>query len=129
MNSNQKTLHPKIDRAIKKLGNDISHARRARGISLDDFASNIGVSRRTLIRLEKGDPGVGLGALTVALHAIGRLDAITNIADPMNDDITFMQMKEHVPKKIAKPRAKSTQKQDVTETPDDRFSGSKFKGF
>ena len=124
-----KLVHPRIQRAISKLGNDISHARRARGISQEDFANNIGVSRMTLIRLENGDPGINLGTLTAALHVIGRLDVLTNIADPMNDDITFMQMKGHVPKKIAKPRAKAIQETDETEIPDHQDSGSKFVGF
>lgn len=131
MSSNHKTksIHPKIDRAIKKLGNDISYARRTRNISLEDFARNVGISRSTLIRLENGDPGTNLGALTAALHAIGRLEALTNIADPTNDDITFMQMKGHVPKKIGKPRAKAIQETDETEIPDHQDSGSKFVGF
>ncbi|MCS0460778.1 helix-turn-helix transcriptional regulator [Rhizobium favelukesii] len=41
---------------MRKIGEDISVARRIRRIAADDFARRIGISRATLHRLENGDP-------------------------------------------------------------------------
>jgi hypothetical protein len=38
------------------------------------LSSRLGISRTTLIRLEKGDPGAGAGAYLTALLALGILD-------------------------------------------------------
>jgi transcriptional regulator with XRE-family HTH domain len=81
-------VHPRIGRAIGKIGADISLARRVRQITVQDFAVRIGVSRATLSRLEHGDPGISLNTFCMALHAIGRLDALTQIADAVNDHVT-----------------------------------------
>lgn len=97
-------IHPQIERAMMKIGADISIARRVRRIAADDFARRIGISRATLHRLENGDPGIAFNTLAMALHAIGRLDALANIADAANDHVTMMQMKDAAPKRISKPR-------------------------
>lgn len=124
-------VHPRIERAMMKIGADISHARRVRRIAADDFARRIGISRATLHRLENGDPGVALNTLAMALHAIGRLDALANIADPANDHVTMMQMKDQAPRRISKPRqAVREDFEDQTEPTDEgRGPENKFKGF
>lgn len=50
-----------------------------------DWAKRIGVSVRTLQRLEAGDPGVGLGVYAAALWLMGRADALPDLADPALD--------------------------------------------
>jgi hypothetical protein len=52
---------------------------------LRDWAKRIGVSVRTLQRLEAGDPGVGLGVYAAALWLMGRADALHDLADPALD--------------------------------------------
>lgn len=47
--------------ALRKLGRDLSIARRKRGISTQDMASRLFVSRATLWRLERGDSKVAIG--------------------------------------------------------------------
>ncbi len=97
-------IHPQIERVMRKIGEDISIGRRVRHIAADDFARRIGISRATLHRLESGDPGIAFNTLAMALHALGRLDALANIADAATDHVTMMQMKDAAPKRIAKPR-------------------------
>ncbi|WP_425624937.1 helix-turn-helix domain-containing protein [Agrobacterium radiobacter] len=97
-------VHRPVERALSKIGEDISYARRVRRIAADDFAKRIGISRATLHRLEKGDPGISLNTIAMALHALGRLDALMNIADPASDHVSVMQMREQAPKRIGKPR-------------------------
>lgn len=100
-------VHPRVERGLRKLGEDISLARRARRMSAQDFADRCGISRATLHRLESGDPGVGIKTLAVALHALGRLDALVDLADPMHDAVTMMQLREAVPRRVNKARKKA----------------------
>lgn len=124
-------VHPRVERAMKKIGADISHARRVRRIGAEDFARRVGISRATLHRLEQGDPGIALNTLAMALHAIGRLDALANIADPANDHVTMMQMMEQAPKRINKPRVPlvTSNQHDNPVANESQTSAGKFVGF
>ena len=53
-------LSPVVSRALKTLGEDLAIARVRRRESQRQWAKRLGVSVPTLIRLEQGDPGVGL---------------------------------------------------------------------
>lgn len=51
------------------------HTQRLRQrITVADLSTRLGVSRTTLLRLEKGDPGAGAGAYLTALLALGVAD-------------------------------------------------------
>lgn len=97
-------VHPVVQHGLSKLGNDIAHARRARKLSTLDMADRMGVDRGTLRRLEKGDPGVSLNTLAMALHALGLLDRIVNLVDRATDDIGLTAAHGAVPKRIARSR-------------------------
>ena len=112
-------VYPAVARAIGKLGQDISLARRSRRIPAEDFARAMGVSRATLHRLEKGDAGVALNTLAMALNALGRLDLLTNLLDQSKDEVALMVLRQDVPTRVSKPRAK---KKNGSE-PDDAMSG------
>lgn len=99
-------VYPAVARAIEKLGRDISLARRSRRIPAEDFARSMGVSRATLHRLEKGDAGVSLNTLAMALNALGRLDLLANLFDQTKDDVALMVLRQHVPTRVSKRRAK-----------------------
>lgn len=98
-------VHRQVERVLRKVGEDLSHARRGRRIGTEDFADRMGISRATLHRLEKGDPGISLNTLAMALHTLGRLNALRDIMDPAGDDVLIMQMKEQAPKRIGKRRS------------------------
>ncbi|MGO7266015.1 helix-turn-helix domain-containing protein [Rhizobium johnstonii] len=117
-------VHLQVDRVLAKIGADISLARRVRRMAADDFAERIGVSRGTLHRLENGDPGISLNTFVMALHALGRLDALAQIADPSHDAITLSQMMQEVPKRIAK---RKVAKADSSGSPSE--AKTKFVGF
>lgn len=108
-------VYPAVARAIRKLGQDISLARRSRRISAEDFAQSMGSSRATLYRLEKGDPGVSLNTLAMALTVLGRLDLLENLLDQTKDDVGLMVLRQSVPMRVTKPR----RKKDVSEPPPD----------
>ena len=57
-------------RALRKLGHDIRDARRRRRIPVMIFAERASISRMTLNKTEKGDPGVSLGTYATVLFAL-----------------------------------------------------------
>ena len=72
-------------KALCELGGQLAIARVRRKESLRGWAKRIGVSVRTVQRLEDGDPGVGMGVYAAALWLIGRADALPALADPSLD--------------------------------------------
>lgn len=109
--------------ALEALGANIKMARVKRRISIEDFAGRIGVSKRTVIRLEKGDGGVSIGALAMACLVLGELDLISEFLDPSNDDTGLMLDRENLPKRIDRKRNKkpaaTEQDQVATQTDND----------
>jgi transcriptional regulator with XRE-family HTH domain len=78
-------LPPQASEALKALGGNLALARARRKESLRAWAKRIGVSVRTVQRLEAGDPGVGMGIYAAALWLVGRVDALPELADPALD--------------------------------------------
>ena len=78
-------LPPQAVQALKELGAHLALARVRRKESLRQWSRRIGVSVRTLQRLEDGDPGVGMGVYAAALWLMGRADALPSLADPSLD--------------------------------------------
>ena len=71
--------------ALKQLGENLAIARIRRRESQRVWAKRLGVSVPTLIRMERGDPGVGIGILATALWMLGRMQALPALADPETD--------------------------------------------
>jgi hypothetical protein len=71
--------------ALRELGAGLAVARVRRRESLRGWAQRLGVSVRTVQRLEAGDAGVGVGVYAGALWLIGRTAALAALADPALD--------------------------------------------
>jgi hypothetical protein len=78
-------LTPQTLAALRELGESLALARVRRRESLRGWAARIGISVRTLQRMEAGDPGVGMGVYAAALWLIGRTPALAALADPALD--------------------------------------------
>lgn len=89
-----------VQRAIEKLGTDLSLARRRRRISQASLAERIGASLNTVKRLEKGDPRVPLRFLARTLHVFGEINKLVQLMDTGVDPIGLMLMDEQLPKRI-----------------------------
>ena len=72
--------HPSVRRLLKQLGENIKLARLRRGFSAQLVAERAGMSRTTLWAIERGDPGVTLGAYANVLHSLGLHDDLALIA-------------------------------------------------
>jgi hypothetical protein len=70
---------------LQKLGSDLAVARLRRKESLASWASRLGTSIPTLMRLEAGEPGVSVGIYASALWLIGRSGSLADLASPEND--------------------------------------------
>jgi transcriptional regulator with XRE-family HTH domain len=55
-------------------GQSIRTQRLHQRITIADLSTRMGISRTTLLRLEKGDPGAGAGAYLTALLVLGIVD-------------------------------------------------------
>lgn len=100
-------------RALKALGANIKTARLKRRISVNGFAERIGVSERTVMRLEKGDDGVSIGTLTMACLVLGELDRISGFLDAGSDDTGLLLDRDTLPKRIdgtRKPKSQPSRK-------------------
>ena len=91
-------------RALEALGTNIKTARLKRRISVKGFAERIGVSESTVIRLEKGNDGVGIGALAMACLVLGELDRISDFLDAGSDDTGLLLDRQTLPKRIDRKR-------------------------
>jgi hypothetical protein len=78
-------LPPSTFAALEKLGSDLAVARLRRKESLASWASRLGITVPTLMRMEAGAPGVGIGIYATALWLIGRDAALADLAAPEHD--------------------------------------------
>lgn len=122
-------VYPQVARVIEKLGKDVSLARRLRRIPTEDFARQMGVSRATLHRLENGDPGISLNTLAMAMFALGRLDAVADLADPTKDDVGLMLTRQEAPRRVQRPRLSRERLQRTSDAPEASEPEADANGF
>lgn len=124
------TLPRPVERALHRLGRDISTARRMRRLSQEDLALRIGASLSTVRRMEDGYSGTALHTFLRALHVLGRLDAVSEVMAMENDVLGMELAKEQLPQRVrtsggSKPRAARSAKagEDVAD------DSTKLEGF
>jgi len=89
-----------VVRAVRKLGSDVSLARRRRHISQASLAERIGASLSTVRRMEKGNLKVPIHFFARALYVFGEIQALAQALDTPNDEIGLTLMDEHLPKRV-----------------------------
>lgn len=89
-----------VSRALRKLGGDIRDARRRRRIPVAILAERASISRTTLNKAEKGDPGVSLGTYATVLFALGMVDRLADVADPRHDAVGLALEEDNLPQRI-----------------------------
>ena len=105
--SKSKTALPQpVRRALKKLGTDMSVARRRREISTQLMAERAFITRNTLAKVEKGEPGVSLGIYASVLFVLGMTDRLAELVDPSRDSLGQDLAEYRLPKRIRMRRAK-----------------------
>lgn len=94
-----------VTRALRKLGHDIRDARRRRRIPVVIMAERASISRMTLNRVEKGEPGVAMGSYAAVLFVLGMAERLGDLADPRNDTVGLTLEEEHLPQRIRRSRS------------------------
>ncbi len=90
-------------REVRKLGRDIRDARLRRRISTAIMAERASISRTTLNKIEKGDPGVSLGNYVNVLFVLGMEKRLGDLADVKTDTVGLELEEERLPQRIRGP--------------------------
>ena len=116
---NNKMGSPKSRSALERLGQDVRGARLRRGVAVADLALRAGTSPSTIARLEKGDPGVGIGALADILVALGLIERLAELIDIRKDDLGLALISQRQPRRgrtFASTLRRQTDKEKATQT-------------
>src|ERR1700691_5473995 len=73
-------LLPRLSRALAGVGENIRKARLRRAYSSETVPQRAGITRRTLYRVERGDPAVALGIYARVLQALRLENSLSSIA-------------------------------------------------
>jgi transcriptional regulator with XRE-family HTH domain len=80
MKTKKQILFPKHQKMLEKVGENIKLARKRRGLTTIQVSERAGIDRTTLVRIEKGDASVSLGAYFNVLRVLGLQDDFLKIA-------------------------------------------------
>jgi transcriptional regulator with XRE-family HTH domain len=94
-------------RALAKLGRDLALARRRRRITQASLAERAGIARKTLVRLEQGDPKVAMEYLARVLDVLGELERLGQLLDSGADEAGLLMMDEALPQRVRARRSRS----------------------
>ena len=67
-------LLPETKEILEQMGLQIKYARLRRKLSSELVAERAGISRATLVSIEKGLPSVAIGCYAAVLHALNHMD-------------------------------------------------------
>lgn len=91
---------------LRLYGERMKTARVRRRWSKRELAARTGVERRTVARLENGEPGVGLGVFLSVLWVLGLWDTIRDVAAPEADKAGVFLEQQRQPKRVRQAREK-----------------------
>lgn len=77
----------RIDRQITELGGHIHGWRMVLGLTAQQVAERADITRDTLRKIESGNPNVSFNSVAQVLRALGLLDRVVDVVDPLNSDI------------------------------------------
>ena len=92
-----------VKRALAKLGDDIRSARLRRRIPTTIMAGRVFITRTTLLKVERGDPGVSMGIYATVLFVLGLTSRLASLADVRSDEVGLQLEEERLPKRIRQP--------------------------
>lgn len=95
-----KALSNKLQQSLRKLGEQLKIARIKRKMTQQDVANLICSTKSTIHRLEKGEPGVGIGTLAAVLDVFQMEDSLLLIADPDRDRLGNALMGTELPNRV-----------------------------
>lgn len=79
MSTKKQILFPKHKKILEIFGENIKLARKRRNLTAVQVAERADISRNTLYLIEKGNPGVSIGAVFNVLRVLGLQDDFLNL--------------------------------------------------
>jgi transcriptional regulator with XRE-family HTH domain len=80
MKTKKQILFPRHQKILEKVGENIKLARKRRRFTTIVVSERAGIDRKTLYWIERGDPGVTLGAYFNVVRVLGLQDDFLKIA-------------------------------------------------
>ncbi|NML08027.1 helix-turn-helix transcriptional regulator [Sphingomonas sp. G-3-2-10] len=90
---------PKTRPILRQLGHDLRSARLRRRLAVADLALRSGSSPSTITRLEKGEPGIGIGTLADVLIVLGLADRLAELIDVRSDELGLALTDQSLPQR------------------------------
>lgn len=101
---------------IKRLGQNIQIARKRRKLSISELAVRSDVSRQAVMRVEEGDPTVGISKVFNILNALGLLRGISTLTDPDMDRSQAVKEIKDLRENLVKKKKSTKPQYDFSET-------------
>ncbi|MCP4628495.1 MAG: helix-turn-helix transcriptional regulator [bacterium] len=85
---------------LKNLDESLKKARLRRRIKMTTVADRAGISRETLAKIQRGDPGVGIGNYAAVIFALGLGTEWMNLADITEDPVGQALDERRLPSRV-----------------------------
>jgi len=85
---------------LNVLGERIRIARSRRKWSMEALAERVGIGRRTIARMEQGDPGIALGVFLTVIWTLDLWETVADVADTRSDKVGEFLEKQRLPKRV-----------------------------
>lgn len=92
-----------VKATLRRLGKNISDARRRRRITMELMAERAAISRITLSKIEKGDPGVSMGGYASVIFSLGMVEHLSKLVDASSDIVGRELEEENLPERVRHP--------------------------
>ena len=96
----RRTLPARSRIAARTMGEHLTAWRKLQGLTAEQVADRVGVTRDTLRKLEKGDPTVGFGVFVDVARVLGTLDEVVKALDPYETDLGRARADQALPKRV-----------------------------
>jgi transcriptional regulator with XRE-family HTH domain len=93
-------LPPRVTEALARLGAGLKNLRARRRMPMAYAADRASISRSTLYKVERGDPGVGLGVYAAVLQGYGMLERLEGLVDARWDRAGLALEDSRLPRRI-----------------------------
>ncbi|MGN0287168.1 MAG: alpha-amylase family glycosyl hydrolase [Atopobiaceae bacterium] len=87
---------------MQSIGQSLKTWRAISGVTADDLAKSVGVSRDTVSRVERGDASVSMGTVLDMCGEFGLRDKVRSAVDPSNSELGRIGLSHGVPKRVRK---------------------------
>jgi hypothetical protein len=95
-------LAPRVIEALARFGAGLKNLRARRRLPMAYAADSALISRSTLHKVERGDPGVSLGVYATVLLSYGMLERLEGLVDARWDRAGLALEESRLPRRIRK---------------------------